>query len=71
MAGRSLDTGHVAALHDAAAENGTGSPASWAPDRPSDPDSARTLAVATEHRDGWLRGHRGVRGFVRRVLRPR
>ncbi|GJF26569.1 hypothetical protein SHO565_71330 [Streptomyces sp. HO565] len=41
------------------------------PDRPSDPDSGRTHAVVTEHRDGRLRGYRGVQGFVCLVLRPR
>jgi hypothetical protein len=39
----------------------TGSPASWALDRPTDPDSARVPAAATEHRDGSRRRRAGPR----------
>ncbi|MFC8712967.1 SAM-dependent methyltransferase [Streptomyces sp. NPDC057197] len=48
----------------------TGSLASWALDRPGDPDSAQALATAAEHREGWLHGYRDSFGFVCLVLRP-
>ncbi|GLY87795.1 SAM-dependent methyltransferase [Actinoallomurus iriomotensis] len=47
----------------------TGSLASWALDHPDDPDAAEALAVATAHRDGWLRAYRDAFGFVCLVLR--
>ncbi|WP_203703661.1 SAM-dependent methyltransferase [Asanoa iriomotensis] len=47
----------------------TGSLTSWALDNPGHRHSAKALAVAREHRDGWLRGYRGVLGFVTLVLR--
>jgi SAM-dependent methyltransferase len=47
----------------------TGSLTGWAQDNPGHPDAAEVLAVAREHRDGWLRGYRGVLGFVTLVLR--
>ncbi|MYR64393.1 SAM-dependent methyltransferase, partial [Streptomyces sp. SID625] len=48
----------------------TGSLASWALDRPGDPDSAQALATAAEHREEWLHGYRDSFGFVCLVLRP-
>ncbi|KAA2250182.1 class I SAM-dependent methyltransferase [Solihabitans fulvus] len=47
----------------------TGSLAQWALDNPGHPDSAQALEVATSHRDGWLKGYRGIFGFVTLVLR--
>ncbi|WP_431946636.1 SAM-dependent methyltransferase [Micromonospora marina] len=47
----------------------TGSLTEWALDNPGHPDATDTLAAAREHRDQWLRGYRGVLGFVTLVLR--
>ncbi|BCY09553.1 cyclopropane-fatty-acyl-phospholipid synthase family protein [Actinoplanes sp. L3-i22] len=47
----------------------TGSLTGWALDNPGHPDAADALAAAQTHRDGWLRGYRGVLGFVTLVLR--
>lgn len=47
----------------------TGSLARWALDNPGDPGSAAAREAAQEHRDGWLRGYRGVLGFVTLLLR--
>ncbi|MEU4690856.1 class I SAM-dependent methyltransferase [Actinoplanes sp. NPDC023714] len=47
----------------------TGSLTEWALDNPGHPDSAAALAIAREHRTGWLAGYRGVLGFVTLVLR--
>ncbi|AOS63866.1 SAM-dependent methyltransferase [Actinoalloteichus hymeniacidonis] len=49
--------------------NWTGSLARWALDNRDHPDAATALAVSADHRDGWLRGYRGVAGFVVFVLR--
>lgn len=46
-----------------------GSLTEWALDNPGHPDSAGALALAREHRDGWLRGYRHVLGFATLVLR--
>ncbi|HEY2796147.1 MAG TPA: class I SAM-dependent methyltransferase [Micromonosporaceae bacterium] len=46
-----------------------GSLTEWAIDNPGHPDAAGYLRAAREHRDGWLRGYRGVLGFVTFVLR--
>jgi SAM-dependent methyltransferase len=46
-----------------------GSLTEWALDNPGHPDAAEARAVAREHRDGWLRGYRGVLGFATLVLR--
>ncbi len=46
-----------------------GSLTEWAVDNPGHPDAAGALAAAREHRDQWLRGYRGVLGFVTLVLR--
>jgi SAM-dependent methyltransferase len=47
----------------------TGSLTEWALDNPGHPDSAPARALARQHRDQWLRGYRGVLGFVTLVLR--
>jgi SAM-dependent methyltransferase len=47
----------------------TGSLTGWALDNPGHPDSPAALALAAEHRDQWLRGYRGILGFVTLVLR--
>jgi SAM-dependent methyltransferase len=47
----------------------TGSLASWALDRPGDPEAAEALAAATTHRDEWLTAYRSAFGFVCLVLR--
>ncbi|MEV5278757.1 class I SAM-dependent methyltransferase [Streptomyces sp. NPDC051994] len=47
----------------------TGSLASWALDHPEHPDAAEALKVADEHRTGYVRGYRGVLGFVTLELR--
>jgi len=47
----------------------TGSLTAWALDNPGHPDAAAALALARDHRDGWLRGYRKVLGFVTLVLR--
>lgn len=47
----------------------TGSLASWALDRPGDPDAAEAIAEAAAHRSGWLRSYRRSFGFVTLVLR--
>jgi hypothetical protein len=46
-----------------------GSLTAWALDNPGHPDAAEVLTVAREHREGWLRGYRGVLGFATLVLR--
>jgi SAM-dependent methyltransferase len=46
-----------------------GSLTQWALDNPGHPDAAEVRAVASEHRDRWLRGFRDVLGFVTLVLR--
>ncbi len=46
-----------------------GSLTAWALDNPGHPDAAELLTVAREHREGWLRGYRGVLGFATLVLR--
>jgi SAM-dependent methyltransferase len=45
-----------------------GSLTQWALDNPGHPDAAEARAVASEHRDRWLRGYRDVLGFVTLVL---
>ncbi|MFC3988135.1 SAM-dependent methyltransferase [Actinoplanes siamensis] len=47
----------------------TGSLTGWALDNPGHPDAAQVLDAARAHRDQWLRGYRGVLGFVTLVLR--
>ncbi|MFJ3963315.1 SAM-dependent methyltransferase [Streptomyces sp. NPDC090036] len=47
-----------------------GSLASWALDRPADPDSAEALETATARRKEWLHTYRDSFGFVSLVLRP-
>src|SRR5690349_5656066 len=47
----------------------TGSLTEWALDNPGHPDASTALALAREHRGGWLRGYREVLGFVTLVLR--
>jgi SAM-dependent methyltransferase len=47
----------------------TGSLTEWALDNPGHPSAADALAQARAHRDGWLRGYRGVLGFATLVLR--
>ncbi len=47
----------------------TGSLTGWALDNPGHPDAAAVLAIARNHRNGWLGGYRGVLGFVTLVLR--
>jgi SAM-dependent methyltransferase len=47
-----------------------GSLTRWALDNPDHPDASRSLAVAREHREGWLRGYRNVFGFVCLLLSP-
>jgi SAM-dependent methyltransferase len=49
----------------------TGSLIEWALDNPGHPGAGAALTHAREHRDGWLRGYRGVLGFVTLVLRRR
>lgn len=49
----------------------TGSLTRWALDHPDAPDAEAALAAAREHRGGWLRGYRGVLGFVCLLLRRR
>ncbi|MFC6083448.1 SAM-dependent methyltransferase [Sphaerisporangium aureirubrum] len=46
----------------------TGTLNRWATDHPG-PDGDQALALAREHRDLWLRGYRGVLGFVSLLLR--
>ncbi len=48
-----------------------GSLTEWALDNPGHPEHAEAAALAHEHREGWLRGYRGVLGFVTLVLRRR
>ncbi|MDT0347245.1 SAM-dependent methyltransferase [Streptomyces litchfieldiae] len=47
----------------------TGNLARWALDHPDHPDAAAAAETAAAHRAGWLRGYRGVLGFVTLVLR--
>ncbi|AXI77702.1 SAM-dependent methyltransferase [Peterkaempfera bronchialis] len=47
----------------------TGSLARWALDNPDHPASQDALKAAQQHRDQWLRGYRGVLGFVTLLLR--
>lgn len=47
----------------------TGSLAQWALDHPEDPSAEEALKAVEEHRTAWLRGYRGVLGFVTLVLR--
>ncbi|MFD9165264.1 SAM-dependent methyltransferase, partial [Streptomyces sp. NPDC059558] len=47
-----------------------GSLASWALDRPGDPDAAEALATATARRTEWLHSYRDSFGFLTLVLRP-
>lgn len=49
----------------------TGSLTRWALDHPEHADADAALAAAREHREGWLRGYRGVLGFVCLLLRRR
>ena len=46
-----------------------GSLTEWALDNPGHPDAAAAGTLAREHREQWLRGYRGVLGFVTLVLR--
>ena len=48
----------------------SGSLIEWAVTNPDDPEAAEVAALARAHRDGWLRGYRGVLGFVTFVVRP-
>ncbi|MGW6983020.1 SAM-dependent methyltransferase [Streptomyces sp. NPDC054932] len=47
-----------------------GSLASWALDRPGDPDGAVALETATARRTEWLHSYRDSFGFLSLVLRP-
>lgn len=47
----------------------TGTLTRWAIEHPDDPDADGARAAAREHRHHWLRGWRGVLGFVTLVLR--
>lgn len=47
----------------------SGSLTQWALDQDGTPDSAEALTAAQDHRREWLRGYRGVLGFVTFVLR--
>ncbi|MFJ8312628.1 MULTISPECIES: SAM-dependent methyltransferase [unclassified Streptomyces] len=47
----------------------TGSLSRWSLDHPEHPDAAEALKVAQEHRAGYVRGYRGVMGFVTLELR--
>jgi hypothetical protein len=46
-----------------------GSLASWALDRPDDPESPEVLATADARRSGWLRAYRDALGFVTLIVR--
>ncbi|GIJ45602.1 SAM-dependent methyltransferase [Virgisporangium aliadipatigenens] len=46
-----------------------GSLTEWAIDNPGHPSAAEALGLARSHREGWLRGYRGVLGFATFVLR--
>jgi cyclopropane fatty-acyl-phospholipid synthase-like methyltransferase len=63
--------GHISTRHelDDYEWSWTGTLASWALDHPDDPDGAEALAVASTHRDEWLRAYRSAFGFVSLVLR--
>lgn len=63
--------GHISTRHelDDYEWSWTGALASWALDRPDDPDAAEALTVASAHRDEWLRAYRSAFGFVSLVLR--
>ncbi|HEU5242135.1 MAG TPA: class I SAM-dependent methyltransferase [Ornithinibacter sp.] len=63
--------GHVSTLEewDEYEWSWTGSLTDWALADGRDPgERAEALAAATEHRDGWLGGYRGVLGFASLVL---
>jgi SAM-dependent methyltransferase len=47
----------------------SGSLTEWALDHRGEPDAAEVVEAARCHRDGWLRGYRGVLGFVTLLLR--
>lgn len=49
----------------------TGSLGRWAAEHADDPAADDARALAREHRTEWLRGYRGVLGFVCLLLRPR
>lgn len=63
--------GHISTRHelDDYEWSWTGALASWALDRPDDPDAAEALAAASAHRDEWLGAYRSSFGFVSLVLR--
>lgn len=63
--------GHVSSLRewDDYEWNWVGSLTRWALDNPEHPLSEQELAVAQQHRDGWLGGYRRTLGFVTLVLR--
>jgi SAM-dependent methyltransferase len=48
----------------------TGSLSGWALDHPGHHSAAEARTTAAGHRAGWLRGYRGVLGFVTLLLRP-
>ncbi|WP_409493115.1 SAM-dependent methyltransferase [Amycolatopsis sp. cmx-11-12] len=62
--------GHVSTRHELDDYEWScwGSLASWALDRPTDPDSAAALSTAGLRRTEWLRGYRDSFGFVSLVL---
>ncbi len=47
-----------------------GSLARWALDNREKPGAAEAASAAEAHREAWLRGYRGVLGFVTLLLRP-
>ncbi|MGK5531241.1 SAM-dependent methyltransferase [Streptomyces sp. URMC 129] len=63
--------GHISSLAewDAYEWRWTGSLTRWALDRPGHPDAPAARETVTAHRAAWLRGYRGVLGFVTLVLR--
>jgi cyclopropane fatty-acyl-phospholipid synthase-like methyltransferase len=63
--------GHISTRHelDDYEWSWTGTLASWALDHPEDVGGAEALAVASAHRDAWLRAYRTAFGFVSLVLR--
>ena len=70
-AGWSPTYGHVstAAEWDDYEWSWSGSLTEWALDEAAAADATEALAVAARHRNEWLRGYRGVLGFVTLVLR--